>query len=69
MIPSLMSNGDKKNFFRVINGVFTILFMFWNKRFLLWSMILVEIMFSVPNIPLTLKATNLCAAKQDSNDF
>jgi len=48
-------------------------FMPCNKRFLLWPLILDEIMFSVPNIPLTLKETNLCVAKlqakQDSNDF
>jgi len=57
----------------VNNGVFTTFFLSWNKLFLLWPLILDEIMFSVPNIPLTLKATHLCVvklqAKQDSNDL
>jgi hypothetical protein len=40
----------------------------------LFGSLLVDVMmFSVPNIPLTLQATNLCVvnlqAKQDSDDF
>jgi hypothetical protein len=45
----------------------------WSKRFSFGSLFFDVIMFSAPNIPLTLKATHLCAvklqAKQDSNDF
>jgi hypothetical protein len=68
-----MFNGGKYTFLVLINGVFTKYYFSWSKRFSFRSLFFDVMMFSVPNIPLTLKATNLCAvklqAKQDSNNF